>query len=87
MDPNFARTAREVIGLYMQPPAHALVLSVDEKTLIQALPHTQSSLPLQPGQPVTQTHDYIRYGATTLFAALNVQTGQVTAQTQAAHPA
>ena len=84
-DPNFARKAREVMGLYMAPPAHALVLSVDEKTQIQALQRTQPSLPLQPGHPATQTHDYIRHGTTTLFAALHVQTGQVTAQTQARH--
>ena len=82
-DPNFARKAREVIGLYMDPPAHALVLSVDAKTQIQALQRTQPSLPLQPGHPATQTHDYIRHGTTTLCAALHVQTGQVTAQTQA----
>ncbi len=84
-DPNFARKARDVIGLYLDPPAQALVLSVDEKTQIQALERTQASLPLQPGQPATQTHDYIRHGTTTLFAALNVQTGQVQAQTQAKH--
>ena len=65
-DPNFASKARDVIGLYLDPPAHALVLSVDEKTQI-ALERTQASLPLQPGQPATQTHDYIRHGTTTLF--------------------
>ena len=85
-DPNFPRKARDVIGLYLDPPAQALVLSVDEKTHIQALERTQASLPLQPGQPATQTHDYIRHGTTTLCAALHVQTGQVQAQTQAKPP-
>ena len=84
-DPNCARKAREVMGLYMEPPAHALVLSVDAKTQMQALQRTPPSLPLPPGHPATQTHDYIRHGTTTLFAALHVLTGQVTAQTQARH--
>ncbi len=82
-DPNCARKARDVIGLYMDPPAQALVLSGDEKTQMQALQRTQTRLPLQPGRPTTHTHDYIRHGPTTLCAALHVQTGQVTAQTQA----
>ena len=79
-DPHFARKARDVIGLYMAPPDHALVLSVDEKTQIQALSRTQAGLPMRAGQPATQTHDYQRHGTTTLFAALDVQTGQVAGQ-------
>ena len=76
-DPHFVRKLRDVVGLYMNPPAKALVLSVDEKSQIQALDRTQPILPLRPGLPARQTHDYTRHGTTTLFAALNVLEGQV----------
>jgi transposase len=66
-----------VVGLYVDPPAHAVVLSVDEKSQIQALERTQPSLPVKPGRPATRTHDYVRHGTTTLFAALNVLEGTV----------
>ncbi|MEA1831265.1 IS630 family transposase [Methylobacterium durans] len=76
-DPAFAAKLRDVVGLYVDPPAHAVVLSVDEKSQIQALSRTQASLPMKPGQPETRTHDYKRHGTTTLFAALNVLEGTV----------
>ncbi len=70
-DPRFVEKLRDVVGLYLDPPAHALVLSVDEKSQIQALDRTQPGLPLKPGKCGTMTHDYKRNGTTTLFAALN----------------
>ncbi|GEP10259.1 IS630 family transposase [Methylobacterium gnaphalii] len=76
-DPAFAAKLRDIVGLYVDPPAHAVVLSVDEKSQIQALSRTQSSLPIKPGRPTTRTHDDIRHGTTTLFAALNVLEGKV----------
>jgi hypothetical protein len=77
-DPALAeRRLKDVVGLYVDPPAHAVVLSVDEKSHIQALERTQPGLPLKPGHPATRTHDYIRHGTTTLFAALNVLEGTV----------
>jgi transposase len=76
-DPNFARKVRDVIGLYLNPPDKALVLCVDEKSQIQALDRTQPVLPLRPGIPARQTHDYERHGTTTLFAALNILDGTV----------
>ncbi len=76
-DPRFQDKLEEVVGLYLNPPEHALVLSVDEKTQIQALDRTQPGLPLKPGRCGTMTHDYKRHGTTTLFAALNVAEGQV----------
>jgi transposase len=76
-DPAFVPKLRDVVGLYMHPPAHAIVLSVDEKSQIQALERTQPGLPLKEGQPATTTHDYARHGTTTLFAALNVLDGTV----------
>lgn len=76
-DPAFAEKLEEVVGLYMNPPEHAVVFSTDEKSQIQALDRTQPSLPLRPGRPQTMTHDYKRNGTTTLFAALNVLDGQV----------
>src|SRR5215212_3167801 len=76
-DPEFIGKLRDIVGLYMSPPAHAVVLSVDEKSQIQALDRTQPSLPMKAGQPATATHDYIRHGTTTLFAALNVLDGTV----------
>jgi transposase len=76
-DPAFAAKLRDVVGLYVDPPAHAVVLSVDEKSQIQALTRTQDPLPMKPGQPTTCTHDYKRHGTTTLFAALDVLEGKV----------
>ncbi len=76
-DPEFASKLRNVVGLYMHPPAHAIVLSVDEKSQIQALDRTQPGLPMKEGRPATATHDYVRHGTTTLFAALNVLDGTV----------
>ena len=76
-DKRFVEKLRDVIGLYMNPPEHALVFCVDEKTQIQALDRTQPSLPLKKGRCGTMTHDYKRNGTTTLFAALNVLDGQV----------
>lgn len=76
-DPAFAAKVEDVVGLYMHPPAHALVLSIDEKSQIQALDRTQPGLPLKPGKCGTMTHDYKRHGTTTLFAALNVLDGAV----------
>ena len=76
-DPDFVPKLREVVGLYVDPPAHAIVLSVDEKSQIQALDRTQPGLPLKRGRAGTMTHDYKRNGTTTLFAALNVLDGKV----------
>jgi len=76
-DPKFAEKVVDVVGLYMNPPEHALVLCVDEKSQIQALDRTQPGLPIKKGQAQTMTHDYKRNGTTTLFAALDVKTGQV----------
>ena len=73
-DPAFAAKVTDIVGLYMHPPAHAVVLSIDEKSQIQALDRTQPGLPLKPGKCGTMTHDYKRNGTTTLFAALNVGT-------------
>lgn len=76
-DPAFVPKLRDVVGLYLHPPAHAIVLSVDEKSQIQALSRTQPGLPMKDGRPATTTHDYVRHGTTTLFAALNVLDGTV----------
>ena len=76
-DPAFAEKLYDIAGLYVSPPAHAVVLSVDEKSQIQALDRTQPGLPLKKGRGATMTHDYKRNGTTTLFAALNVLTGEV----------
>ena len=76
-DPQFATKLRDIVGLYMDPPAHAVVLSIDEKSQIQALDRTQPGLPMKKGRCGTMTHDYIRNGTTTLFAALNVLDGTV----------
>ena len=84
-DPEFARKVRDIVGLYMNPPDKAIVLSVDEKSQIQALDRTQPILPLRPGLPARQTHDYERHGTTTLFAALNVLEGTVIAACQPRH--
>jgi transposase len=71
-DPQFVRKLRDVVGLYVDPPAHAIVLSFDEKSQIQALDRTQPGLPMKKGRAGTMTHDYKRHGTTTLFAALNL---------------
>jgi transposase len=84
-DPQFARKVRDIVGLYMNPPDKAIVLSVDEKSQIQALDRTQPILPLRPGLPERQTHDYQRHGTTTLFAALNVLEGTVIGECQSRH--
>jgi len=76
-DPRFAAKVRDIVGLYVDPPAHAVVLSVDEKSQIQALDRTQPGLPIKKGRCGTMTHDYKRNGTTTLFAALNVLDGGV----------
>jgi transposase len=76
-DPKFVDKLRDVVGLYVDPPAHAIVLSVDEKSQIQALDRTQPGLPMKKGRAGTMTHDYKRNGTTTLFAALDVLEGKV----------
>jgi len=76
-DPAFAAKVEDVVGLYLHPPAHAVVLSIDEKSQIQALDRTQPGLPLKPGKCGTMTHDYKRHGTTTLFAALSILDGTV----------
>lgn len=76
-DPAFAEKVEDIVGLYMDPPRHALVLSIDEKSQIQALERTRPDLPPKPGRPMAQTHDYVRHGTTTLFAALDVLAGTV----------
>ena len=76
-DPEFIPKLRDIVGLYIDPPAHAMVLSVDEKSQIQALDRTQPGLPIKPGRCGTMTHDYKRNGTTTLFAALDVLDGKV----------
>jgi transposase len=76
-DPLFVEKVRDVVGLYLNPPEHAVVLCVDEKTQIQALDRKQPILPMLPGQPERRTHDYRRHGTTTLFAALDIATGKV----------
>jgi transposase len=76
-DPEFIAKLADIVGLYVAPPRHAVVLSVDEKSQIQALDRTQPGLPIKPGKAGTMTHDYIRHGTTTLFAALNVLDGTV----------
>jgi len=76
-DPNFVEKLKDVVGLYLNPPEHALVFSVDEKTQIQALDRTQLPMPLRNGHSQTVTHDYKRNGTTTLFAALNILKGEI----------
>jgi transposase len=76
-DPKFIDKLRDVVGLYVDPPAHAIVLSVDEKSQIQALDRTQPGLPMKKGRAGTMTHDYKRHGTTTLFAVLNILDGTV----------
>lgn len=84
-DPAFAKKVQDVVGLYLNPPTHAIVLSVDEKTSIKALERTQLPLPLRSGRAVRHTHDYKRHGVVDLFAALEVATGRVTQYLQSSH--
>lgn len=76
-DPDFVDKVRDVVGLYVTPPAHAIVLCVDEKSQIQALDRSQPLLPMRTGQIAKRTHDYKRHGTTSLFAALDIATGKV----------
>lgn len=84
-DPQFAAKLKDIVGLYVDPPAHAIVLSFDEKSQIQALDRTQPGLPMKKGRLGTMTHDYKRHGTTTLFAALNVLDGSVIGQCMQRH--
>jgi transposase/transposase-like protein len=84
-DPHFAEKLEDVIGLYLNAPEHAIVLSCDEKSQVQALDRTQPGLPLKKGRAGTMTHDYVRHGTTTLFAALNVADGTLIGQCQNRH--
>ena len=84
-DAKFADKLRDIVGLYVDPPAHAVVLSVDEKSQIQALDRTQPGLPIKKGRAGTMTHDYKRNGTTTLFAALNVLDGTVIGRNMQRH--
>jgi transposase len=84
-DPRFVEKLNDIVGLYVAPPAHAIVLSIDEKSQIQALDRTQPGLPLKKGRCGTMTHDYKRHGTTTLFAALDVVAGQVIGQNMQRH--
>ena len=84
-DPRFEEKLRDVVGLYLDPPHNAAVFSFDEKSQIQALDRTQPGLPLKKGRFATMTHDYKRHGTTTLFAALNVATGEVIGKTYRKH--
>ena len=84
-DPHFEEKVRDIVGLYLNPPDRALVLCVDEKSQIQALDRTAPILPLRPGLPERQTHDYQRHGTTTLFAAFNILNGKVIGTCQERH--
>ena len=86
-DPFFIEKVRDIVGLYLDPPDRALVLCVDEKSQIQALDRTRPLLPLRPGQVERRTHDYVRHGATSLFAALDARTGKVIGQCHRRHRA
>ncbi len=86
-DPNFAEKVQDVVGLYLDPPDNAMVLSVDEKTQIQALDRTQPMLPLRPGQVERRTHDYTRHGTRSLYAAFDLATGKVIGRVTRRHRA
>lgn len=86
-DPLFIEKVRDVVGLYLNPPDRALVLATDEKSQIQALDRTQPLLPMRPGQVERRTHDYVRHGTTTLFAALEIKTGHVIGEVHRRHRA
>ena len=84
-DPFFIEKVRDIVGLYLNPPDHAMVLCVDEKSQIQALNRTQPTLPMGLGYVEGYTHDYVRHGTTTLFAALDIATGRVISQCRKRH--
>jgi hypothetical protein len=84
-DALFVDKVRDIVGLYLDPPVEAMVLCVDEKSQIQALDRTRPVLPLAPGIPERRTHDYMRHGTTTLFAALDIATGEVIGQLHRRH--
>src|SRR6188472_332405 len=84
-DPDFEKKAADIIGLYLNPPAHAAVFCVDEKTAIQALDRLDPVLPLSPGRAERHGFEYKRHGTLSLYAALNTQTGEVLGQTAARH--
>jgi transposase len=86
-DPNFVAKVRDIVGLYVAPPQHAIVLCVDEKSQIQALDRSQPMLPMRPGQPARRSHDYTRHGTTSLFAALDIATGHVIGKCYGRHRA
>jgi transposase len=86
-DPLFIEKVRDIVGLYLNPPDRALVLCVDEKSQIQALDRTQPLLPMRPGQVERRTHDYVRHGTTSLFAALDAKSGKIIGQLQRRHRA
>jgi hypothetical protein len=86
-DPDFVAKVRDVVGLYLAPPAQAIVLCVDEKSQIQALDRSQPMLPMRPGQAARRSHDYTRHGTTSLFAALDIATGRVIGKCFARHRA
>lgn len=86
-DPDFVAKVRDVVGLYVSPPTHAVVLCVDEKSQIQALDRSQPMLPMRPGQPARRSHDYKRHGTTSLFAALDIATGRVIGKCYGRHRA
>ena len=84
-DPLFVEKVRDIVGLYLNPPDRALVMCVDEKSQIQALDRTRPLLPMRPGQAERRTHDYVRHGTTSLFAALDTKTGKVIGQCHKRH--
>ncbi|WP_396214414.1 IS630 family transposase [Gemmatimonas sp.] len=84
-DPQFIEKVRDLVGLYLAPPDRALVLCVDEKSQIQALDRTQPLLPMKPGQVERRTHDYVRHGTVSLFAALDAKTGEIIGRCEARH--
>jgi transposase len=86
-DPLFIEKVKDVVGLYLNPPEHAVVLCADEKSQVQALDRSQPVLPMMPGMPEKRTHDYVRHGTTSLFAAFNIADGKVIAATYRQHRA
>lgn len=84
-DPELVAKVTDVVGLYLAPPENAVVLCVDEKSQVQATDRTQPMLPMQPGRPERRSHDYVRHGTSTLFAALDIATGKVTATCKPRH--
>src|SRR5207249_7646220 len=84
-DPRFAAKASDVVGLYIDPPTKAVVVSLDEKTQVQALERSQPMLPLRPGQVARHTHDYKRHGVVDLYAAMNIRDGEVVHRVTESH--